>query len=349
MNARHPSAVVIEPSPAARGRRLDVHVREQVGPDVSRARVQAWIEAGAVLVDGARMSSRHRLTGRERIEVNMLPRAADASFEPDPVALAILHSDDAIFVVDKPAGLVVHPAAGNWRNTLLNGLLHAYPAQAALARAGIVHRLDKDTSGLMVVARSEGAQLALVRALAAHRVDRRYVALAEGRLAGPRRVDASIGRDPGNPVRMRANVVRGKAAITQLTPLGTGMIDDDRPVTLVHCRLQTGRTHQIRVHLALSGVPLLGDATYGARGTTARAATLGCGRQALHAWRLSLVHPVAGAALEFESAWPPDFRSALRGCGLDADAMLAAAAVADALPFDAAAAVPGVTTSKASA
>ena len=231
----------------------------------------------------------------------------------------IIYEDEHLIAVDKPAGLVVHPAAGHWSGTLLNGLLAHHAGAAALPRAGIVHRLDKDTSGLMLVARTLVAQTALVRAIADRSVHREYVALVHGDLKGtapgrPLRIDAAIGRDPVSRVKM-ALVASGKPAMTDVVRLGgaevpVGPGGSLRPISAVHCKLHTGRTHQIRVHLASRGHPLLADAMYGG------AAALGLTRQALHAARLSLDHPVDGRALRFEAALPSDLSQAwLAVCG----------------------------------
>jgi 23S rRNA pseudouridine1911/1915/1917 synthase len=235
--------------------------------------------------------------------------------------LHVVHEDADLMIVDKPAGRVVHPAPGNWRGTLMNGLLHARPDSARLPRAGIVHRLDKDTSGLMMVARSERGFDRLVAALAARTIHRRYVAVVEGLLTfGRFTIDAPIGRDPRDRLRMAVVPAgRGKPAVTHIERLATG-----DAATAVQCRLETGRTHQIRVHLASRGHPLVGDALYGGRPRGDFA------RQALHAWRLDLAHPVSGLPLSFTSAVPPDLADLLERLDLPmpaiADAMTRPAA-----------------------
>jgi len=213
--------------------------------------------------------------------------------------LSIVHEDAAILVLDKPAGLVVHPGSGNWDGTLLNALLHHAPVLAALPRAGIVHRLDKDTSGLMVVAKTPEAQTDLVRQLQARSVRREYAALAVGDLARGGTVDAPIGRHPTRRTTM-AVVASGKPARTHYDVLERFGI-----ATLLACRLETGRTHQIRVHLASLGHPLVGDPAYGRRQPVAFA------RQALHARRLGLLHPLNDVACAWESPLPPDFADLL--------------------------------------
>ncbi|HVL59287.1 MAG TPA: RluA family pseudouridine synthase [Burkholderiaceae bacterium] len=299
------------------GERIDRFVAAQL-PQYSRTRIQRWLELGAVLVDGRTVLRKHRLAGHERIDVVPQPTEAEQAFEADPVPLAIVHEDADLMIVDKPAGLVTHPAPGNWRGTLLNGLLHARPDSARLPRAGIVHRLDKDTSGLMLVARSERGFERLVAALAARRIGRRYLALAHGALERDGAIDAPIGRDPRERLRMAVvDAARGKSARTLYRALGAGRAPAQSggapqrlPVTLIECTLETGRTHQIRVHLASIGHPLVGDATYGG------AAVAGFARQALHAWRLTLPHPVHEAVIDLRTPPPPDFAALVAGCGL---------------------------------
>jgi 23S rRNA pseudouridine1911/1915/1917 synthase len=213
-------------------------------------------------------------------------------------------------VVNKPAGLVVHPAPGNWRGTLLNGLLALDPLAAQVPRAGIVHRLDKDTSGLMVVARTRQAMDALVEMIAARDVSRQYLALAHGRWTGEpvRTVDAPIGRDPGN--RLRMAVVDLASQSGKLATTTIELLDQADAGCLVQCTLHTGRTHQIRVHMAHLKHPLLADGVYGG------APVAGMSRQALHAWHLAFTHPITGEALDFRTALPQDMRSALEAWGL---------------------------------
>lgn len=282
------------------GERLDV-VMARLWPAHSRSRLQGWIRAGRVHVDAHPASDpKQRLRGGEVLLLEPEADPLTQAFQPEPVEFPVIHEDGALLVIDKPAGLVVHPGSGNWSGTLLNGLLHRWPELARLPRAGIVHRLDKDTSGLMVVARSLPAQTDLVRQLQARTVKRRYMAVASGHLAGTGQVDAPIGRHPTQRTRM-AVVPGGKPALTHYEAL-----EVLNGATRVECVLETGRTHQIRVHMAHIGHPLVGDPVYGARTTVPVFA-----RQALHAWRLGLNHPVTGGAMLWSSALPADFEALL--------------------------------------
>jgi 23S rRNA pseudouridine1911/1915/1917 synthase len=279
--------------------RLDV-VLVDLAPEYSRTHLQGLIQAGLVQVDGrVAASASHKLRAGQVVTVDLAVPPADRPPAGEPMALVIVHEDADLLVLDKPAGLVVHPAPGNWSGTLLNGLIGRDPAAARLPRGGIVHRLDKDTSGLMVVARTLPAMLALVRALAAREVKREYRAIAHGRPArSPLTIDLPLARDPASRVRM-AVVAGGRASRTDVEVLG-----GSAEFSLLHCRLHTGRTHQIRVHLAAQGCPLVGDRVYGGR------PALGLDRQALHAARLAFRHPRDGATLAFESPLPVDLREA---------------------------------------
>jgi 23S rRNA pseudouridine1911/1915/1917 synthase len=283
------------------GLRLDQALARLL-PQESRTRLARLIEEGHVRVDGAQVPAKRKLKSGEVVEVALAPRIEESAYHPEAIALDIVHEDGDVLVVNKPAGLVVHPGSGNWAGTMLNALLHHAPALEHLARAGIVHRLDKDTSGLLVVAKNEPAQLALVRQLQARTVKRTYLALARGRMVTPGKVDAPIGRHPVHRTRM-AVVAGGKPAITHYR-----VRESFAAHTLLECDLETGRTHQIRVHLASIGHPLEGDPVYAKRGEG-----ISFARQALHAWRLAFVHPRSGAPLSFEAPLPADLRALLEG------------------------------------
>ena len=278
----------------------------QLFPDFSRTRLKGWIESGRVLVDGRALRPKDVVAGGEIVRVDPLVEAV-VELAPEPIALDIVHEDSAVFVINKPAGLVVHPGAGNPRSTLQNALLHRDPALALRPRAGIVHRLDKGTSGLMVVARTDAAHSRLVKALAGHEVERVYEAVAIGVMTAGGTIDAPIDRHPVDRLRMavRGN---GREAVTHYR-----VIERFRAHTHVRVELETGRTHQIRVHLAHAGFPLVGDAVYGRRlvmpktpSPRAEAALRGFHRQALHAARLAFVHPVSGERVEFKAPLPAD-------------------------------------------
>jgi len=287
-------------------------------PHYSRARLQGWLRSGEATVDGAPGRPRDRVRGGERVRIRARVQPS-AEWEPEPIPLRIVHEDEHLLVVDKPAGLVVHPGAGNPAGTLVNALLAHDPAIAAVPRAGVVHRLDKDTSGLLVVARTLSAHRHLVEALRRRRVRRDYEVVVHGRPVAGGRIDAPLGRDPARRTRM---AVRGggRPAVTHFRVLARF-----RAHSHVAARLETGRTHQIRVHLAHAGHPVVGDPAYGrARRATAGAAPdLACAlaafsRQALHARRLALEHPSTGAPLAFESPLPADIRDLLSMLRADA-------------------------------
>jgi 23S rRNA pseudouridine1911/1915/1917 synthase len=279
------------------GLRLDQALARLL-PEHSRSRLRTWIDEGRVSVDGDVWEAKRRVAGGERIDV-VAAEAEPLEDRAQAIALAIVYEYEHILVVDKPAGLDVHPGSGNRDGTLLNALLHHDEALAAIPRAGIVHRLDKDTSGLMVVAKTPEAQTDLVRQLAARSVSREYLAVARGDVTKPLVVDAPIGRHPSVRTTM-AVVARGKPARTHVA-----VVERFGIATLLRCTLETGRTHQIRVHLAAIGHPLVGDPAYGGRGESRALPPFA--RQALHATRLSLTHPHTGQGMTWNSAPPPDF------------------------------------------
>ena len=292
------------------GGRLD-RVLAQLLPEFSRGRLQQWIEAGQVLVDDRPCRVRDKVWGGESIRIEAELAVID-EHRPQAIALDLVYEDEHLLVIDKPAGLVVHPAAGNPDGTLLNALLHHAPELATLPRAGIVHRLDKDTTGLMVVARTLQAHCALVEQLQRRVVHREYRALVLGTLVAGGRVEAPIGRHPTQRVKM-AVVGNGREAITHYR-----VLESYPGHTLLAVELETGRTHQIRVHMTHIHHPLVGDTTYGARPRPPRgchpelaAALQSFPRQALHAIRLGLIHPATGAEMQWEVPMAPDLDALL--------------------------------------
>ncbi|BFI95124.1 MAG: 23S rRNA pseudouridine(1911/1915/1917) synthase RluD [Rhodanobacter sp.] len=292
---------------AAAGRRFDQAVAE-LFPDYSRSRLAGWIKSGAVTLDGGTAPPRQLLRGGElvRLEAEL---EAEVESAPEAIALAIVHEDEHLLVLDKPAGLVVHPGAGNASGTLLNALLHHDSRLAELPRAGIVHRLDKDTSGLMVVAKTLPAMTALVEKLSNHDVQRQYEAVVLGSMVSGGTVDAPIGRSMGDRLRQAVREDEtGKHAVTHYR-----LRERFRAHSLLQCNLETGRTHQIRVHLTHIGHPLVGDPLYGGglklpkRAAPELVAALrGFRRQALHAERLAFEHPATGASMSFDAPRPDD-------------------------------------------
>jgi len=265
-------------------------------PEFSRSRLALWVRSGRATVDGHTALPRHKVRGGEVIEIAPEPDAAAAAHRPEDIPLDVVFEDDTLLVVNKPAGLVVHPGSGNWRGTLLNALLQRVPGLAGVPRAGIVHRLDKDTSGLLVVAKTLPAQASLVRQLQARTVAREYLAVAHGRIARDGRIEAPIGRHPVRRTKMVV-VARGRPAVTHYR-----VLERHAGASVLRCRLETGRTHQIRVHLAALGHPLVGDPVYGGR------TNIPFPRQALHAERLELVHPRTGMAMRWHADPPADMQ-----------------------------------------
>jgi 23S rRNA pseudouridine1911/1915/1917 synthase len=284
----------------AAGARLD-HWLAEVMSELSRARLQELIAAGRVRVDGATRKAAHRLRGGEAVDVE-IPAPPPAEIEPEPIALEIVHEDDDVLVLDKPAGIIVHPGAGHARGTLIAGVLAHAPLTAGVGgprRPGIVHRLDKGTSGLLVIAKTWAAYHSLVSQLKARTVRRRYLAVVHGRITGDEAVvDAPIGRDPHHRQRMAVRPEGpAKRAVTRYR-----VLERFPGFTYLEARLETGRTHQIRVHLASRGHPVVGDGTYGSRRGQSPVAMEGI---ALHAADLAFLHPATQVRMQFSAPLPP--------------------------------------------
>ncbi|NGO89140.1 MAG: 23S rRNA pseudouridine(1911/1915/1917) synthase RluD [Halomonas sp.] len=287
------------------GARLDQAAAELFS-DYSRERLKAWINAGELTVDGAQAKPKAKLHGHEVLALHATIEE-DTRFAPQDIALDIVYEDDDVMVVNKPAGMVVHPAAGNPDGTLLNALLFHHPSLAEVPRAGIVHRLDKDTTGLMMVAKTLPAQTALVEQLQARTVSRQYDAVVLGKPVSGSTIDAPIGRHPKDRKR-QAVTASGKPAVTHFR-----VVERFRAHTHVRCQLETGRTHQIRVHMSHARFPLVGDPLYSGRAKLPPGAVgplkeilREFPRQALHARQLSFVHPVSGETLTFKAELPDD-------------------------------------------
>ncbi len=316
MSAPEPTLNARVPEEAA-GRRFD-QVLADLFPDYSRSRLAAWIRAGAARLDGAEVPPRQIVRGGESVVVEVrLEREIGA--EGEAIPLAIRYEDDDLIVVDKPPGLVVHPGAGNPAGTLQNALLHHDPKLARIPRGGIVHRLDKDTSGLMVVARTLRAHTALVEQLSERDVHRQYLAVVYGKMIAGGTVDAPIGRHPRDRLKQAVRE-DGREAITHYR-----VRERFRALTLIECRLETGRTHQIRVHMAHIRHPLVGDVQYGGGLKLPKAAAprlaealRGFRRQALHAERLEFAHPADGRTITVECPMPADMADLVEALREDA-------------------------------
>ncbi|HEX9877525.1 MAG TPA: 23S rRNA pseudouridine(1911/1915/1917) synthase RluD [Gammaproteobacteria bacterium] len=300
------------------GRRFDQAAAELI-PEFSRSLLKTWIESGELTLAGRQAKPKTRVAGGEAIRLDAEP-ALEVELEPEAIALTLVYEDRELLVIDKPAGLVVHPGAGNRSGTLQNALLAHDPALGIVPRAGIVHRLDKDTTGLLLIARTLPAHQALVAQLERREIRRVYRGVCQGVLTGGGTVEAPIGRHPRNRVRMAVSE-RGREAVTRYR-----VVERFRAQTQLELTLETGRTHQIRVHMAHLRHPLVGDPLYGGRPRWPKAPSAGLSealkdfrRQALHAVRLELEHPLSGRPLELESALPDDMSSLLEA--LRADAM----------------------------
>jgi len=309
----------------AAGKRFDQALAEMF-PAFSRSRLTEWIKSGDALLDGAIAKPKASVRGGEPVTLSIRVEIVTDSVA-EPMDLDIIYQDADVLVLNKPAGLVVHPGAGNARGTLVNGLLHFDPKLAELPRAGIVHRLDKDTSGLMVVARSLRAHAGLIEQLSGREVHRQYVAAVQGTMVAGGTVNAPIDRHPRDRVRMAvAREGSGRDAITHYR-----LREKFRAHTLVECRLETGRTHQIRVHMAHARHTIIGDPLYGGAFRQPKAATEGLAkalhgfrRQALHAEKLSFVHPVSGETLSFDAPMPSDMQELVTELRADTAVFVAA-------------------------
>lgn len=291
------------------GLRLDVALQRLL-PDHSRSRLQAWIKGSLVTVDGKTSTAKNKVWGGEQVLVQIQPKPETYAFVAQDIPLNIVFEDDHILVINKPAGMVVHPAAGNWEGTLLNALLFHAPQLKNVPRAGIVHRLDKETSGLLVVAKTLAAQTNLVRQLQARTVKREYRAIVWGQIWRNGTIDQPIGRDPRSRTKMAINRM-GKPAITRYEVLERFSVQ-----TYMRCNLETGRTHQIRVHMQFLKAPIVGDAVYGYRGIipiramtqTLRDEVTQFNRQALHAIKLGLLHPATNEFVEWQIELADDMK-----------------------------------------
>jgi len=287
------------------GSRLDAAISEML-PELSRNKITSWIKSGEILIDSNPFKPKEKVLGGEIIEMNVSPKE-NTNWIAEDIKLDIVFEDDEILILNKPSGLVTHPGAGNTHGTLANGILFARPELNQLDRAGIVHRLDKDTSGLMVVAKTEHAKVSLIKQLESHSVSREYSAIVYGSMVTGGMVDEPIGRDSVN--RQKQAVTKGgKPAITHFR-----VIEKFKNFTLIKAILETGRTHQIRVHMSHIGHPLLGDFTYGGKvkfpkgaKEELKIAIKEFPRQALHAKKLSIIHPVDNKELAWKSKLPED-------------------------------------------
>lgn len=306
MSDQHQLPVVTSES---HGIRLDKHLADNFS-EYSRSHLQTWVKQGAVLVNGKQAYNKYKLQTGDMITVVVPKQQVVTVSQPEAIPLNVVYEDEHVIVVNKPAGLVVHPAAGNPAGTLQNALLHHFPDTATLARAGIVHRLDKQTTGLLVVARTLQAHKSLVDQLQARTVSREYDAIVCGEIIAGGTIEADIGRHPVDRKRMAVREIGGKEAITHYR-----VHERFSAHTHVKVKLETGRTHQIRVHMAYKNLPLLGDPVYGARLRLPKGASevttamlRGFKRQALHAAKLSLIHPATQEQISWVAPLPDDFQ-----------------------------------------
>ena len=294
------------------GKRLDV-VLAELFPEYSRSRLKIWIEQGQVLVNGETAKPKNRLSGDEQLQLSVQTIESETACEAEDIPLDIVYQDDAIIVVNKPADFVVHPAAGHYTGTLQNALLHFDESLAAIPRAGIVHRLDKDTTGLMVVARNLSSHKYLVEQIQQHEVIREYQAVVHGVMTGGGMVDQPIGRHPRDRIRMAVRE-NGREAVTHYR-----LLEKFREHSHLKVQLETGRTHQIRVHMSYLRHSIVGDPVYAGRQRIPAGATpelvkfiQGFKRQALHAWKLSFAHPGHGEPVTYEAPLPEDMKQLIR-------------------------------------
>ena len=317
MNRAHRILSAVIPEEYA-GKRLD-QVLVLMFPEFSRSQIQAWIRQGHILVNAANPRQRDKVSGGERVEVRV-PEAAESSWLAQAIPLSIVYEDEAILVINKPAGMVVHPGAGNRDGTLLNALVNYAPALRTITRAGIVHRLDKDTSGLLVVAKTDTARRHLTQQLQDRILKREYLAIVHGVMIAGGTVEAPVGRHPRVRTRMAVSS-RGKPAVSHYR-----VVKKYRAHTLLRVMLDSGRTHQIRVHMTHLHHPLVGDSVYGRRQAPPRGASErlkqglhGFRRQALHAAKLGLTHPVSGKVMEWTAELPQDMKELVDLLSADAN------------------------------
>ncbi len=293
------------------GKRLDVVIAE-LFPEYSRSRLKIWIQQGQVLLNGKVAKPKTKITGDEELQLTVQTIESEVACEAEDIPLNIVYQDEDIIVVNKPAGLVVHPAAGHYTGTMQNALLHFDPSLAAIPRAGIVHRIDKDTTGLMVVARNLSSHKYLVDQIQQHEVIREYQAVVHGVMTGGGMVDQPIGRHPRDRIKMAVRE-NGREAITHYR-----LLEKFREHSHIKVQLETGRTHQIRVHMSYLRHPLVGDPVYAGRHRVPPGAQpdllnylQAFKRQALHAWKLTLIHPKHGEEVSFEADLPDDMTKLL--------------------------------------